>query len=256
MSNELFSLKNKVIFITGASSGIGEGLAKGLAQQGAKLVLTGRRLERLEKLVSEIETAGGVALAVALDVTDRKQVNNAFDAAESAFGVVTGVLNNAGVSVTKPFLEMSTEDAEFVFNTNIYGVWHVAQEACKRLVSAGVAGSILNIASMFGVAAHPHVSAYCASKGAVIQFTKALAVDMQQYNIRVNALAPGWFTTEMNEAFFNSERGLRYLQRVPAKRTGNVEELLGPVCMLLSDAASYMTGSIVTVDGGHTARVI
>ncbi len=256
MSQELFSLKGKTALVTGASSGIGACIAKGLAKAGAMVIVAARRVDRLQDLVKEIEAEDGKALAVAMDVRDKQSVQAAFEQGQQAMGSINIVINNAGVADTKAFNKIDDESLDFVMGTNFNGVWNVAQEATKRLIDAGVPGSIINIASVLGMTAAPGQTAYCASKGAVIQLTRTLALDMMRHNIRVNAIAPGWFKTEINQDYFNSPAGQEYIQRMPARRLGNIEELIGPIVMLASDSGSFVNGSVINVDGAIAATAI
>lgn len=253
---EQFSLEGKTALVTGASSGIGHELAKGLAGAGATIVAAARRSERLAQLVEEIRSAGGTAIAASMDVTDLHSIQAAYDSAEATVGAINIIVNNAGVGVPEPFLKTEQEGLDFVMDTNFGGVWHVAQEGARRMVAAGTPGSIINIASILGMGAARGYTAYCASKGAVIQLTRAMALDLMRHRVRVNAIAPGWFMTEMNKEFFQSEPGQTYIQRMPARRLGQVSELLGPVLMLASDAGSFVNGVVLPVDGAHTASLI
>lgn len=256
MSLDRFSITGKIALVTGASSGIGYGVAKELARAGAIVIAAARRRDRLEHLVTEIEAGGGQAMAVRIDVTDRDSIRQALDQAEAQFGVIDIVINNAGVADPRPFLETDDESRDHVMDTNFKGVWDVAQQAARRMVNAGKPGSIINIASILGSAAHPGLSAYCASKGAVVQLTRSMALDLGRYNIRVNAIAPGWFITEINDEFLQSEAGAAFLKRTPARRAGNIEELLGPIIMLASAAGSFVNGVVLPVDGAHSAALI
>ncbi|MCT2557505.1 SDR family oxidoreductase [Tsuneonella sp. YG55] len=241
--------------MTGASSGIGWALAKGLSAAGARIVVVARRSERLELLVREIEESGGAAIAAKADVTEIDSVEQAFDEAEAAFGTVDIAICNAGISGVSNFLKTDAAERDAVFDTNLRGVWNVGQSAARRMVAAGVPGSIINVASVLGLGAQPGVASYCASKGAVIQLTRSMALDLTRYGIRVNAVAPGWFKTEINDDYFASEAGKEYIQRMPSRRLGQLDELVGPVVLLASEAGSFMNGSVVVVDGALNTLV-
>jgi NAD(P)-dependent dehydrogenase (short-subunit alcohol dehydrogenase family) len=250
-----FSLGGRIALVTGASSGIGRTLAKGLSEAGAKVVAVARRADCLEDLVREIEQEGGAALVAQADVTDPDSIERAFDLAEKTFGTVDIVISNAGISDARNFLKIEPAERDAVLDTNIRGVWNVGQEAARRMVSAGREGSIINIASVLGLGAQPGLASYCASKGAVIQLTRSMALDLMKHGIRVNAVAPGWFKTELNDAYFESPAGQEYVQRMPGRRLGRLEELVGPVILLVSDAGSFMNGSVIVVDGALNALV-
>jgi len=250
MREDPFSLQGRTALVTGASSGLGRHFAQVLSRAGANVVLAARRLDRLQSLAGEIEGEGGKALAVALDVTDPDSVKRAFEAA-GALGPVTILVNNAGVPAGSYFLNMSEEDWRGVMAVNLDGVFRVGQEAARRMAETRTGGSIINIASSLGFGAIKSLASYAASKAAVISLTKSMALELARDNIRVNALAPGYFATEFNDAFLASEPGKRLLARVPMGRAGRLEELDGPLLLLASDAGAFMTGSVITIDGGH-----
>ena len=253
----LFSLDGSVALVTGASSGIGHEVAIGLSQAGAKVVAAARREDRLVSLVEKIDQQGGEALAVALDVTQRDSITNAFDKAEEKFGQpVNVVVNNAGVGMAKSILNVEQEDIDHVMNTNFTGAFYVAQEGARRLVAAQAAGSIINIASILGMGGKKAHTIYCASKAAVVNMTRSMALDLQSKNIRVNAIAPGWFDTEITHDYFQTEHGQNFLQQTPAGRPGEVQDLIGPIIMLASNAGAFVNGVTLPVDGGHTATWI
>ncbi|MNJ21631.1 Gluconate 5-dehydrogenase [compost metagenome] len=247
-----FSLTGKTVLVTGASSGIGAHLARVASKAGARVVLGARRVERLQQLAGDIGEAGGEALAVALDVTDRDSVEAAFDAAEATFGVVDVVLNNAGIGNGQRVLDISEADWRAMLSTNLDGVWRVAQCAAQRLAKAQRPGSIVNIASMLGLRVGTGYSHYCAAKAGVVQLSKSLALELARYQIRVNAIAPGYFKTEMTDGYFDSDKGQAYIRDVvPMRRLGSLEELEGPFLLLASEAGGFMTGAVLAVDGGH-----
>lgn len=256
MSIERFSLTGKTALVTGASSGLGHGIAKGLAEAGAKVIAAARRTDKLSQLVEEIRSAGDEAIAVAMDVTDKKSVCRAYDEAEQQFGTVNIVINNAGVVDAKNVMKIDDESLDFVMNTNFKGAWHVAQEGARRLIAASLPGSIVNMGSTLGFSVLPGQASYCASKGAVIQMTRSMAIDLMRHGIRVNAIAPGSIKTEMNAEFYDSEAGKAYITQLPAKRIGEVDEVLGAVILLASDASSYINGVVLPVDGAHHVRLI
>lgn len=248
----IFSLKGKTVLITGASSGIGAHLARLASRAGAQVVLTARRLERLNALAQELQAQGQQALAVTLDVTDRASVEAAFDSAEAKFGLVDVVLNNAGIGNGIRALNVSEQDWRNMLATNLDGVWRVAQCAAQRMAKQNKPGSIINVASILGLRAGTGHSHYSAAKAGVVQLSKSLALEFARYNIRVNALAPGYFKTEMNDAYFESEKGRSYIQDiVPMRRLGSLKELEGPFLLLASEAGSFITGEVLAVDGGH-----
>jgi NAD(P)-dependent dehydrogenase (short-subunit alcohol dehydrogenase family) len=251
MAGYSISLHGKTALVTGASSGLGQHFARVLANAGAKVVLAARRLDRLQQVEAEIRAEGGQAFAVALDVTDRASITKAFDAAEAALGPVTILVNNAGVPAGSYFLKMSESDWRSVLDVNLDGVFRVGQEAAQRMSERRSGGSIVNIASITAFGVLKAIAAYSASKAAVVSLTKSMALELARDRIRVNALAPGYFSTELNDAFLTSDAGRRLLSRVPMERAGRVEELDGPLLLLASDAGAFMTGSVITIDGGH-----
>ncbi len=251
-----FRLDGKTALVTGASSGIGAELARGLAMSGAYVFATARRAERLEALVAEIRAAGGKADAIVMDVTNRDSIRVAFDRAEELGNGVDVLVNNAGIADPRKFVATTPESRDATFDTNFFGVWDLCHEAARRLIAAKRGGSLINIASILGIGAAPGYAAYSASKAAVIQFTRVLALELGRQGIRVNAIAPGWFVTEMNSAYFATEVGKAAAARTPAGRTGTLSELVGPVLLLASDAGSFVNGVVLPVDGANAAALV
>ncbi|WP_084398433.1 SDR family NAD(P)-dependent oxidoreductase [Henriciella aquimarina] len=254
---ELFDLSGKTALVTGSSSGLGASFAKVLSKAGARVVLAARRLDRLEALAGEIEKEGGQAVAVQMDVTDPASVEAAFKTIDERCGGPADIIvNNSGIARDNWFVKMSEEDWRAVMDTNLDGVWRVAKHGANALMEAGKPGSIVNIASITAFRPSQTISAYAASKAAVNHLTHVMALEAARYGIRVNAIAPGYFKTDINDEFLDSELGEKMRKRVPMRRYGNYEELAGPLLLLASDAGSYMTGSTITVDGGHLVSAL
>ena len=243
----MLDLSGKRVLVTGASSGLGQHFSRVLARAGAEVVVAARRKEALDDLVSEIVAGGGRAASVKLDVTSGASIAAALDAA----GPIDVLVNNAGVTNTKPVLEQTEEDFDFILGTNLKGSFLVATEAARRMRDSGTAGSIVNVASILGLRQGGQVTPYAISKAAVIQMTKQLALELARNNIRVNALAPGYVSTELNEEFFGSDAGKALIKRIPQRRLGQLDDLDGPLLLLASDCSRYMTGAVIAVDGGH-----
>jgi len=246
-----FRLDGRTALVTGASSGLGRHFARTLAAAGAAVAVAARRADKLETLVAEITAEGGQARAVALDVTDVTSVRAAFDAIAAWRGAPGVIVNNAGVAVSRPLLEQSESDWDGVLDTNLKGAWRVAQEGARRLVAAGQGGAVVNIASITGERVAGGVAPYCASKAALLQLTRAMALELAGHGIRVNAIAPGYVATELNRDFLASSAGQRLMARIPQKRFGEPSDLDGALLLLAGDAGRFMTGSVTAVDGGH-----
>jgi len=241
MTRELFRLDGTTALVTGASSGLGAHFAFVLAKAGARVGVAARRLELLEPLVSRIHAAGGQARAFSLDVTSSASIHNCFD--DFADWGPAGVLvNTAGVTVTRPVLEQTEADFDLVVDTNLKGSWLVATEAARRMVAAGVGGSIVNVASILGERVAGGVAPYAISKAGVIQATKAMALELARHRIRVNALLPGYIVTDLNKDFLESQAGQKLQTRIPSRRFGQLADLDGPL---------LLSGATLAVDGAH-----
>jgi NAD(P)-dependent dehydrogenase (short-subunit alcohol dehydrogenase family) len=250
-----FDLTGKVALVTGASSGLGVHFARTLAGAGAAVAIAARRVDRLASLQAELQAAGVKAVAVELDVQSSESITAAFASVEKALGPVDIVVNNAGISIVKPALEMPVEDWDAVVNTNLRGAWLVAQAAGKRWLMAKRAGVIVNIASILGLRTIGQVAPYNASKAGLIHLTRALAMEWARYQIRVNAICPGYVETEMNSAFWKTPGGQKLIERIPQRRIGQPEHLDGALLLLASDAGRYITGTTIVVDGGQVVQI-
>ncbi|RDV03439.1 SDR family NAD(P)-dependent oxidoreductase [Undibacter mobilis] len=253
---DMFSLAGRVALVTGASSGLGQQFARALADNGASVALVARRAERLEAFRAELEAAGARAVAIEADVTDPAAMKAAFDAAEKAFGTVTILVNNAGVA-QKPLraVEVSVEEWRRVLSVDLDAVFYWAQEGARRMIAAGQQGSIVNIASVLGFGVSKGTAAYAVAKAAVVQATQALAIELAFKGVRVNAIAPGWFVTEINDTYLNSEAGHAMKRDIPMGRFGEKGDLDGALLLLASDAGRYITGATIVVDGGQVVQL-
>jgi NAD(P)-dependent dehydrogenase (short-subunit alcohol dehydrogenase family) len=249
-----FRLDGKVALVTGASAGIGEALALGLAGAGAQVVVTARRQERLDALVERIRATGGDALAVACDIASAAEVDRLVGAALARFGHVDVLVNNAGFVEVVPAESEPLDTFEAVVDVNLVGAFRCAQRCGREMLAQG-SGAIVNVASILGVVGVGQIpqASYAASKGGLVNLTRELAAQWARRGVRVNALAPAWFPSEMTAEMFADERSQEWMkQRTPLGRPGRVEELVGPLLFLASDASSYVTGHVLLVDGGWT----
>jgi NAD(P)-dependent dehydrogenase (short-subunit alcohol dehydrogenase family) len=244
-------LSGKSALVTGASSGLGRHFAGILAAAGARVAVAARRMEMVAEVCEAIAARGGVAAAIQLDVTDRASVVKAVSEAAGSLGTLDILVNNAGVTLTKGLLDVDEDEWRRIVETNLTGAFFVAQEVARRMKAQGSGGAIVNIASILGLRVAGHVSPYVAAKAGLVQLTKAMALELARYRIRVNALCPGYMETDLNREFFASEAGQALVRRIPQRRLGRPEELDGPLLLLCSDAGSYMTGSVLVADGGH-----
>lgn len=251
MSEDLLSVAGKTILVTGASSGFGHFFAEQLAQRGAQIIAAARRKDRLDSLVDKIQSNGGSCFALAMDVANSDSVSAGLDTMEAEVGLPNVIINNAGVGCDSPFLKLNEEDWDNTLDINLKGAFLVSQFAAKRIVERGDGATIINIASILGERVAGNVAPYAVSKAGLIQLTKTMALELARYQIRVNAIAPGYVETEMNRDFFQTDLGARLIKRIPQRQLGQLEDLLAPLLLLASDASRYMTGSVIAVDGGH-----
>lgn len=248
---ERFRVDGKLALITGAGSGLGRQFAETLSEAGARVALAARRREKLEETAEIIRASGGESLCLDLDVTDSASIRACLEELNASAGVADILINNAGIARQAFATDMSEDDWDAVLDTNLKGVFMMAQAVGQSMIKAGKPGSIVNIASILGLRVSKALSAYIASKAGVVHLTRALALEYTRYGIRVNALAPGYFVTEINESEFEQGGHELVRQRVPMGRVGDAPEIGGPMLLLASDAGSYMTGSVIAVDGGH-----
>lgn len=256
--SSIFDIRDRHILVTGASSGLGNHFAMLFAEQGARVTALARRGDRLKGLVNEVKHRGGEALALACDVTQDDALRQAFDEAEKAHGPIQVLVNNAGITRPGPAVEIKREDWNAVIDTNLHAVWVASQEIARRMVAQKTRGSIINIASIGGIRAFAMVTPYVVSKAGVIAMTRNMAIELAQSGVRVNAIAPGLFDTELGAEFRsnNPKRREGMISRIPMGRMGEYRELDGAMLLLASDASSYMTGEVVVVDGGYSQNSI
>jgi 3-oxoacyl-[acyl-carrier protein] reductase len=248
---DIFDIKDRVAMVTGASGGLGLRFAEVLAANGAAVALVARRADKLKEAVAKIEKAGGRAVMVEADVLDRKHMSRAFDHVEKAFGIVTILVNNAGVAHSTRAIELTGDEWHRVVSTNLDAVFFWAQEGARRMLAANQRGAIVNIASVLGFGVSKGTIAYATAKAGVIQMTKALGLELAFKGVRVNAIAPGWFVTDINREYLSSEQGRKLTRDIPVGRFGQDGDLDGALLLLVSDAGSYIAGATVVCDGGQ-----
>ena len=251
-------LSGRVAFVTGASSGLGAQFARTLVKAGAAVVLAARRMERLKTLRAELESTGGDAHVVTLDVTDHDSIKSAIAHAETEMGAIDILVNNSGVSTTRKLVDVSPDDYDYIMNTNTRGAFFVAQEVAKRMIarSRGAApgtftgGRIVNIASMAGLRVLGQIGVYCMSKAAVVHMTRAMALEWGKFGINVNALCPGYIDTEINHHHWQTEQGQKLVAMLPRKRIGNPQDLDAALMMLCANESHFINGAVLAADDG------
>lgn len=249
----IFDVSHKVVLITGAGSGLGEGYAHIFAEAGATVICAGRNQEKLDHVVRGIEADGGSGKAYTVDVTELDSIQTLIADIVRDFGRIDILVNNAGYENIQPFTEVTPKVYDDIMNVNMKGVFFVAQETAKVMKENG-GGKIINIGSLGSYIGLAESSVYCSTKGGVIQLTKTMAIELGEYNIQVNALAPGYFITPMTQPFYDDPEHRAWIEsRIPLHQWGTVADLAGPVLFLASDASNYVTGETIKVDGGWLA---
>lgn len=249
-----FDLSNNCAIVTGAASGLGWRFAEVLAQAGAKVVVGARRLHRLQELAADLDRSGAWVKAVELDVTDQTSVAACFEYCEKT-GINPDLLvNNAGIAITKATVEQSEMEWDSVVDTNLKGAWLMSREFARRKHD-DAGGCIVNISSVLGCRGASQLASYCASKAGLTNLTRSLAIEFAKLNVRVNAIAPGYIETDMNRDFLRSSAGAVLKKKIPLREFGKPEDLDGAILYLCSEASRYVTGSVLTIDGGHTAGI-
>ena len=254
-------LSGRVAFVTGASSGLGAQFARALSRAGAGVVLAARRIERLKTLRAELESEGGNAHVVALDVNDVDSIKSAVAHAETEMGTIDILVNNSGVSTTQKLVDVTPEDYDYVMNTNTRGAFFVAQEVARRMIarSRGAApgtytgGRIVNVASVAGLRVLSQIGVYAMSKAAVIHMTRAMALEWGKFGINVNALCPGYIDTEINHHHWKTEAGQKLVGMLPRKRVGDPSDLDSSLMMLCANQSRFINGAVLAADDGFSA---
>ncbi|WP_288195003.1 SDR family oxidoreductase [uncultured Phyllobacterium sp.] len=255
MAYPLFSLEGKRALVTGSSQGIGFALAKGLAEHGAEIIINGRDVAKVDAAVAELRAAGHKAHAAAFDVTSLESVKAGVDTIETNIGAIDILFNNAGIQFRTPLEDFPEDKWQLLLQTNVSSVFYAGQSVAKHMIKRG-RGKIINIASVQSELARPSIAPYTATKGAVRNLTRGMCTDWAKYGLQINAIAPGYFKTPLNQALIDNPEFSGWLEkRTPAGRWGNVEELVGAAVFLASDASSFVNGQVIHVDGGITASL-
>ncbi|MDD2504580.1 MAG: glucose 1-dehydrogenase [Clostridia bacterium] len=250
----MFDLTKKTAIVTGATKGLGYSIAMALAESGADIVVVSRNEGDCKRVAEEIKNKGRKSLAHSCDITKKSMIEDLVNGTIDEFGKIDILVNNAGIAVTKPAVNLTEDDWDRVINTNLKGAFLVAQTVGKKMIEQQY-GRIINVASVFGLVGDKNILPYLCSKGGVVQMTRGLALEWAKYNILVNAIAPGYVVTPINKKVLSEEKVQNYLLgKTPLRRFGTPEEIAGAAVFLASDEAGYLTGSILSVDGGWTAQ--
>lgn len=247
----LFDLSADVAVITGAAGDLGRHFARVLAEAGAGVALIGRRGALVAEEAERLRAFGYRAVGISADVTKARSLRAAFDEAEAELGPLSILVNNAGRALTLPALEVEEAEWDDIVDTNLKGAWLASRAMAQRWIAARRGGNIINIASILGLRVTGQTLPYAVSKAGLIQMTRALSLEWARHNIRLNALAPGYILTDLNRDFFATAAGDALLKRIPQRRLGTLDDLSGPLLLLAASASAYMTGTVLTVDGGH-----
>lgn len=252
-----FDMSGKTVLITGGGTGLGRQFATTLAEVGATVILSARRSAPLEETAAAIRAQGGTAHCVTLDVGDGASVQSAFEQiSRIGSGYVDVVINNAGTPSSEGLLDATEDEWGRVMDANLKGAWLVARAAARQMIAHDAGGSIINISSVLGSAVQKGTGSYAASKAGLLHLTRVMALEWARYRIRVNAIAPGYYLTDLSSSYLESPTGQALLKRIPQRRLGDPDELSGTILLLASDASSYLTGTVITVDGGLSLPVI
>jgi gluconate 5-dehydrogenase len=254
-AEKLFNLKGKIALITGSTGGLGSLFAKGLAENGCRVVLNSRSKEKVEEQIMEFKTLGYNAHGVAFDVTNSEEINSGIQQIKEEIGTINILINNAGINLRAPLEDFDDADWDKVIGINLTGVFKVSKAVVKGMIEKR-SGKIINIGSMQSELGRSTIAPYAASKGGVKMLTKGMATDWAKYNIQINAIGPGYFKTDMTKPLWENPDFDKWLcSRTPSNRWGNAEELLGALIFLASDASSYVNGQMIYVDGGLLATI-
>jgi len=255
MNNDMFDVAGRLVAITGGGTGLGRQFAEQLAARGARVVLCARRADKLEDAARAIRESGGEAHCVVMDIADEASIEQGF-ARIAALGPLAVLINNAGAPSGPMLLDLEASLWDQVMDVNLKGAWLVARAAARQMIGHGAGGSIVNIASVLGSCVQKGTGSYAAAKAGLLHLTRALALEWARYGIRVNAIAPGYYRTDIAADYLDSDAGKALLKRIPQRRVGQLHDLDGVILLLSSSASQYMTGSVITVDGGLSLSVI